>query len=130
MKSIECSEILHRLITKKSFIHQGKATSAAFLLREQDKGLSVNILSLRSLEDSLNPEKSLKDIQMVSSLHTGHVQAISGEIYIQHSPTEINPGHAEIMGIPQQKNDLARAEYLAGKLRDQARTIWQKPSKL
>lgn len=131
-KSIECSEVLHRLVTNSNKIQNGKALPEAFFRKQNkdgsfEKGLSVNLSSLRTIEESINPEKSLKGVKLISSLHSGKVKDIDNSLEIVHSPTADNPSHAEILGLPLRRStDTAKAEYLAGLLAEHARTVWKK----
>ena len=129
--SLDCSSIVFRaLIRSREYDKRlNKPASGAFLLREEESGLSVDIRSIRPLEETI---KQFRNVFAVISWHTGGVRNIrwgeelSGErsLDVVAIPLEVNPAHAEVRGLPHPTNELAEAEYVSGLLAAQARLAW------
>lgn len=132
---VPCEELLHRLLRNKTHVDagSGKALPAAFHRRPTESGLSVDLKSLRTVEESCS---SLRKVFGVVSLHTGSVRDVStvqgttGErinLEVVHDPVDHtdkpNPAHTLICKVPLREENLAGAEHVARMLSLQARKV-------
>jgi hypothetical protein len=131
LNKVECSAVLLRALIRSGHYnkHQNKPAAGAFILRENETGLSVDIQGVRPLKDTL---AQFKKVFAVISWHSGRVRDIRwGEIEsevnlldIIHTPTDSNPAHADLNGLPHPTQQLADAEFVSGILAGQARLVW------
>ena len=140
LQHVLCREIVHRLVLSKKQLDPDskRALPDAFFLRSEkgERALSVDLKSRRNLETSL---KSKNKVHGVFSLHVGRIRDVNGSeavpelkvsLDVVHDPTEDasfpddleknNPAHALIVGVPSKEDDPDAAEFIAGKLADQA----------
>ena len=89
-------ELLRRVPKVPSHFNNGRITSAAFKPRPGENGLSVDILSLTTIETSLkNPDKLLAAIIKAED-------AVKEGCECFHDPVPDNYSHALIKGITKQ----------------------------
>jgi hypothetical protein len=91
----------------------------AYFLRANEIGLSVNLAS------ECSPEQCAENFRQcygVASLEVGSVR----EIGLNVEQDKVN--HANIMGLPYKKDDLAQAERLAGLLAKKSQIVWKPKS--
>ncbi len=113
MDPLACEKIVFRAL-RKSWVNPGTGfvAATAFMLRESpkdDDGLSVGTISAEQSVTVLSTHAGC------ASLHVGKIRDIGLDVV----PDE--ESHANITGIP--RNDVARAEFLAGQLAKMARHI-------
>jgi hypothetical protein len=123
---IPCHEVLYRAaLNKRHITPDGQVQVDLFLLRPDDEGmLSVfrkELVSLAVVKAQFNKPKAFV------TLHAGRVRD-AGKVLGQSVdvvPDEIPqiPGHAVIIGLPDNVQEPAKAEYAASLLRDQCRLI-------
>lgn len=114
MDPLVCEKIVFRAMSRKQWIDpiSGRVLSVAFILRpppKDDDGLSVDIASPKSCASALSK------CHGVASIHVGKVRDLGLDVVVDDEP------HANIKGIP--RDDVAKAEYLAGQLAKQARIV-------
>lgn len=115
---LPCNSIVYRALLRKRWIDQdtGKLKADAYFLRDSEQGLSVNIAETYSPEQCA---KQFKNCFGVASLHVGRVRELGLDVV----PDSLT--HANIIGLPRSKDDLAEAERLAGLLAKQSRIVWR-----
>ena len=142
IEHLECREVVYRVVRRAGDIHQetGQVKPEAFFLRpktdfrDKETGLSVDLASLRTVEES---RASHQKVYRIVTLHTGRVRDLgtessggSGPLDVVHEPIDTpgneNPAHCEIVGLPHRDDDPLAAEFLAGELAKQARTVWSR----
>jgi len=114
---LECHGIVLRAVIRRSDVDQdsGRILARAFLLRQNEQGLSVNY--------ECTPQEcaaQFKKCHGVASLHVGRVRNLGLDVV----PDE--PHHANILGLPHRDDDPATAERMARLLLAQARLVWQR----
>ena len=112
------SAIVYRALLRKQWIDRENnlVLFDAYLLRPNDRGLSLTIASVSS------PEKcaaNFNNCYGVASLQVGQIR----ELGLDAIPD--SESHAEIIGLPYVKDDRDRAERLADLLADRSIIVWQ-----
>lgn len=110
--------IMYRSILRKQWIDEdtGRVKADAFFLRVKEPGLSVNLASACSPQQSAD---LFRKCYGVASLEVGAVREINLDVE-QDSET-----HANVVGLPHREDDLAEAERLAGLLAKKSHLVWQ-----
>jgi len=110
MDPLPVCQIVFRAIRKRWLDQGQQVLSAAFMLRTDETGLSVDTTSAKSCA-------SLLKNCAVASLHVGRIRSLGLDVISDAAE------HANILGIPQEPDKVAEAEYLAGQLAKQARYV-------
>ncbi len=127
---VDSTKILLRALIRRDHFNkiEGKPAAGAFMLRETDSGLSVDIEGIRPIKATID---SFKKVYAVISWRTGRVREIAwGELPVKNrldviaTPLEHNPAHAELVRLPHPTQALADAEFVSGALANQARMVW------
>ncbi|NLF06812.1 MAG: hypothetical protein GX594_02380 [Pirellulaceae bacterium] len=86
---------------------------AAFMLRTQEQGLSVDIASPRSCH------ATLRECFGVASLFVGRIRDLGMglDVVVDEAP------HANVVGLPRQTEDRTLSERIASQLARQARLV-------
>jgi len=114
-QTLQCRDIVLRaLIRARHFDRVNRRIlAAAFMLRENEEGLSVSYDS--------TPQQCAAGFNKchgVASLHVGRIRDLGLDVI----PDE--PRHANIVGLPHREHDPAEAERFARQLQKQARLVW------
>ena len=115
---LPCNTIVYRAMLRKNCIDKrtNRVTSSAFLRRPIDsKGLSVDLAEQCTIDEVRGAFNSCFG---VATLHVGRIRDIDLDV------KQDNPKHANIEGVPYQKDNTQEAERLAGQLARQARLVW------
>lgn len=128
MAELPCNTILYRSIRAARDFQDGRALSGAFMRRESESGLSVDF-------DVAVPDgcgRRLTKKYAIVSLHCGKVRDLGLSVLTDEGNPDVSepePNHAEIRGVPLAVDDdsTAKAENIAAKLVEMARTVWEKP---
>jgi hypothetical protein len=115
MEHIPSCTIVFRAIRKRWLDQGQQIQSAAFMLRIDDTGKPETGLSLDTA--SAKSCASVLKKCAVASLHVGRIRSLGLDVV----PDE--PGHANILGMPDDPDKIAEAEHLAGELAKQARYV-------
>ena len=112
------SAIVYRALLRKQWIDRENnlVLFDAYLLRPNDRGLSLTIASVSS------PEKcaaNFKNCYGVASLQVGQIRELGLDAVAD------SVSHAEIIGLPYPKDDRDRAERLADLLAERSIIVWQ-----
>jgi hypothetical protein len=122
---LDCSRIVYRAILNKRWVDSrtGSLSAAVFLRRgphpETNKprdvaGVSVNFSAQQA-------ERYCPNSYGACTLHVGHVRSIPTDPALD--VLQNAPDHANIVGLPAHGEDKLRADFLAGKLVEQARLL-------
>jgi len=117
--SLADSAIVYRALLGKHWIDEANLVlSFAYLLRTQinEAGLSVRIASVCSPEQFA---AEFKKCYGVASLQVGQIR----ELGLDAVPDSAS--HAQIVGLPQVKDDRNKAERLADLLAQRSSIVWQ-----
>lgn len=129
---IACDEVVHRAITSKRWIDgDGNPTPEAFMRRILRSGEAESDLSVfrRVIADWEHSRLTFKITYGAASLHVGRVRDLGNGIDIVASPqaaTETRkalPEHASVINLPDPVSDPDSAEFMASRLRNQARML-------
>jgi hypothetical protein len=112
------SAIVYRALLRKQWIDEdtGRVKADAYFLRPHEPGLSVNLASVCSPEDCA---RFFRKCYGIASLKVGDVREIGLDV---KQDTVI---HANITGLPDRDQDLAKAERLAGLLAKRSALAWR-----
>lgn len=111
---LPCSTILYRSVFRKH-VGTGGVLPAAFLLRANERGLSVWLTVAAAWS-------RLRSVREVRSLHTGRIR----DLGLQVQPDLDDPAHAEILGLPDPHADEAsflQANRLARQMLRSSRSV-------
>ena len=115
--SLPDSAIVYRALLRRQWIDEANlVVSSAYLLRTKDAGLSVTIASACSPEQCA---AKFNNCFGVASLQVGQIR----ELGLDAVPDSAS--HAQIVGLPQVKDDRNRAERLADLLAQRSSIVWQ-----
>lgn len=123
---LDCTEIVYRIVVRRHWLEDdGTLKAEAFLVTrpaDLESGLSVRRASHCSVAQC---KAKVRGGYGVDSLHTGHIGELGLEVW-HYEPDEED--HAGIIGLPPHydkdnltTSEVAKAEYLAGRLAAQAR---------
>ena len=111
------SAIVYRALLRRQWIDEANlVVSSAYLLRANEPGLSVTIASVCSPEQCA---AKFNNCYGVASLQVGQIR----ELGLDAVPDSAS--HAQIVGLPQVKDDRNRAERLADLLAQRSSIVWQ-----
>ena len=111
------SAIVYRALLRRQWIDEANlVVFSAYLLRPNDRGLSVTIASVCSPEQFA---AQFKNCYGVASLQVGQIR----ELGLDAVPDSAS--HAQIVGLPQVKDDRDKAERLADLLAQRSSIVWQ-----
>jgi len=112
------SAIVYRALLRKQWIEKENnlVLFDAYLLRQNDRGLSVTVASVCAPEQCA---ANFKNCYGVASLQVGQIR----ELGLDAVPDSAS--HAEIIGLPYPKDDRDRAERLADLLAERSIIVWQ-----
>ena len=111
------SAIVYRALLRRQWIDEANlVVSSAYLLRANEPGLSVTIASVCSPEQCA---AKFNNCYGVASLQVGQIR----ELGLDAVPDSAS--HAQIVGLPQVKDDRNRAERLADLLAERSSIVWQ-----
>lgn len=112
------SAIVYRALLRKNWIdaETGEVKSNAYLLRENEPGLSVRIASACSPEQCA---AKFRNCYGVASLEVGSIRELDLEV-VQDSIS-----HANIICLPYSAEDRDSAVRLARLLAEQSRVVWR-----
>jgi hypothetical protein len=116
--SLPNDEMVYRSLLRKQWINEdtGKVKADAYFLRPNEPGLSVNLASVCSPEQCAS---FFRKCYGVASLEVDVIRSVGLDV----ERDSVN--HANIMGLPQRDQDLAKAERLAGLLARRSTLVWQ-----
>ncbi|WP_445173502.1 hypothetical protein [Microcoleus sp.] len=115
--SLPDSAIVYRALLRRQWIDEANlVVFSAYLLRPNDRGLSVTIASVCSPEQCA---AKFTNCLGVASLQVGQIREL-GLDAVRDSAF-----HAEIVGLPQVKDDRDKAERLADLLAQRSSIVWQ-----
>jgi len=116
MRRLEYNDIVLRGLIRSTHIdreHQS-ILAVAFMLRTLPDGTKEESLSVSHDCSPVECASGFNKCYGVASLHVGPIRGLGLDVV----PDE--PHHANIVGLPHKDDDLAKAEYLAGRLQRQA----------
>ncbi len=110
--------VVYRALLRKQWISEdtGRVKADAYFLRATEPGLSVNLASVCSPEQCA---RLFRKCYGVASLEVGRVREIGLDV------EQDSANHANIIGLPYQEDNLAKAERLAGLLAKCSHVVWQ-----
>jgi hypothetical protein len=115
--SLPDSAIVYRALLRRQWIDEANlVVFSAYLLRPNDRGLSVTIASVCSPEQCA---AKFNNCFGVASLQVGQIR----ELGLDAVPDSAS--QAEIVGLPQVKDDRDKAERLADLLAQRSSIVWQ-----
>jgi len=115
--SLADSAIVYRALLRRQWIDEANlVVFSAYLLRPNDRGLSVTIASVCSPEQCA---AKFTNCYGVASLQVGQIREL-GLDAVRDSAS-----HAQIVGLPHVKDDRNRAERLADLLAERSSIVWQ-----
>jgi len=115
--SLPDSAIVYRALLRRQWIDEANlVVFSAYLLRPNDRGLSVTIASVCSPEQCA---AKFNNCFGVASRQVGQIR----ELGLDAVPDSAS--HAEIVGLPQVKDDRDKAERLADLLAQRSSIVWQ-----
>lgn len=115
--SLPDSAIVYRALLRRQWIDEANlVVFSAYLLRANEAGLSVTIASVCSPEQCA---ANFNNCYGVASLQVGQIR----ELGLDAVPDSAS--HAQIVGLPQVKDDRNRAERLADLLAQRSSIVWQ-----
>jgi hypothetical protein len=125
---LACNIIVRRVATKPSWLEKriDKFVFSAFLLRPGEEDLSVDVVALRSQEETMRP---FSPCHGLATLHVGRIRDLGLKVIfdpIDDPPEKRNPAHAKIIGMPSQAEDAARALDLAYRLASDSRVTYRR----
>ena len=120
---VDAEEAALRYALRKNHIDaNGKLTAAAFVLREQDQGKLSLFRPARG--KASEHAATFSRIYGVGALNCGEVRALKAQelVNLEIEPDEPPVGHAALLNLPDPLLESARAEFIAGELRDRCKT--------
>lgn len=110
--------IVYRALLRKRWIDRENliVNYDAYLLRENENGLSVRIASACSPEECA---ARFRNCYGVASLQVGLIRQLGLDVILD------SPSHGNIVGLPNAKDDPTLSERLADLLAQQSIIVWQ-----
>ena len=106
-----CDSVFMR--AHKMFIHDGQIGTGVF--RPQESGMSVNWDKYSSPEITREQARKNPKDNAVIRMRAGAIRLIDG-LSVLHTPEQNNQAHAEVFGLPDQREQLVEIRMLLGRI--------------